>query len=267
MILASQIGWFAGSGLAIYFFRSGAGSAPWIIRWDLALILGSLVIVALLLPSIGEVLGEPSNPAGAATLGWGSRGREELRALYADTALRRVGLATLFLVGGNWIFMSTSSVYLVNQLRVPREWIGRVSLIGTVITSALLPFLGPLCDRRGPAAAIRVAAMGYFGCYVALFLWPTLPMAVIVFGAPAYALLLIGLASAASEIGGVARRGGGIGIVDGVWAVAVALGSALGGVLADFRLSWIPAVTLAVVTVGVVIAWSAASRLDRRLAE
>ncbi len=263
MVLASQVGWLVGAALAAWLFRDARpSSAHALIEWDLALMAAVLVLVAVLLPQIGEVAG----PVGARdTSGVVAGIGHELRALYSDSALVRIAVAAFFLVGGNWVFVSTYSVYLVGQLGAAREWIGIVSGLATFIASAILPFLGRVSDRWGARTAIRIAGIGYFSVYVLLSLFPSVAIATIVFGVPAYALLLVGLTSAAADIGGIARRGGGIGIIDGLWAIAVAAGAGLGGLVADLRLAAIPQVALALVAMGLALAWTASARLDQRL--
>ena len=237
---------------------------------DVALTLLAVALVGWLLPRISGGVTRRRVSAVAqgllARMGEVSRDvRGDLGRLYSEPALVRGCLAAVLLQAGNWTFISTFSVYVVKHLGADPARIGWINGAGAIVTMAVLPWIGRLSDHRGPGAAIRVAAIAYVGVYTPLAIFPSLPTAALIFSVPAYAALLIGLASAAADIGGVKRRGGGIGVVDGLWAIASAIGAVVGGFVADLDLALIPLVALGLTVAGLLLAWGAAPRIDARL--
>lgn len=267
---ASQVGWLIGGILCATLLKDlGPESARKVIVADVGITLLAVALVAWLLPRLsGGVSRRRADAAQGAMARLAEVGRDvrgDLRRLYSEPALVRACLAAVFLQAGNWTFISTYSLYIVKHLGADPVRIGWINGAGAIVTLLVLPWIGRLSDHRGPGAAIRVAAIAYVGVYAPLAIFPSLPMAALVFSVPAYAALLIGLASAAADIGGVKRRGGGIGVVDGLWAIATAVGSAVGGLVADVDLALIPVVALLLTGVGLLLAWGAAPRIDARL--
>lgn len=268
---ASQVGWLVGGVLCATFLKDlGRTSARAVIAADIVLTALAVVVVMWLLPKISAGVKRRKTSEMAVTVAARLRevGRDvagDLGRLYSEPALMRGCLAAVFLQAGNWTFISTFALFVVKHLGADPSRIGWINGAGAIVTMCVLPWIGRLTDRRGPGAAIRVASLGYVFVYVPLAFAPSLPTAALVFSVPAYAALLIGLASAAADIGGVKRRGGGIGVVDGLWAIATAIGAAIGGAVADVDLAWIPLVALALTCVGLLLAWSAAPRIDARL--
>lgn len=265
---ASQLGWLIGGALtALWLVDVTPVSAHTVIVADVALTACTIALVARLLPRLAHIAGQTGHAAPPGNPRHLARGiLEDLEMLYREPALVRSCLAAILLVAGNWIFVGTFSVYLVDYLHTPSTSIGWLNVFGALVALALLPSIGRVCDRRGAPAAVRLGAVGYVACYVVLFLFPSVFAAGVVFSIPAYAALLIGLSAAAADIGGVGRRGGGIGVVDGLWAVAIAIGAAAGGLVADLDLARVPLVALVLTSLGLVLAWSQAPRLEERLA-
>jgi len=262
---AAQVGWLVGGVItAFWLVEVSPAAAHAVIVADIALTLLTLALVAALLPRLAVVAG---------AVGHASEERRgilrgiaaDLEQVYAEPALVRTCFAAVLLVIGNWVFVGTFSVFLVEHLGAPSTSIGWLNVIGAIVALVLLPVIGAVCDRRGAVASIRLGAVGYVVCYAILFAAPGVFAAGVVFSLPAYAALLIGLSAAAADVGGIGRRGGGIGAVDGLWAVAIALGAALGGLVADWGPSAIPAAALALCALGAVLAWSESGRLAARL--
>lgn len=270
---ASQIGWLIGGVLCATLFRDlRRESARNVILADIALTVVAFALVAWLLPRLSGAV--PRARVTVAADGVLARMREvsrdvrgDIGRLYSEPALVRGCLAAVFLQAGNWTFISTFSLYVVKHLGGDPQAIGWINGAGAIFTMCVLPWIGRLTDHRGPGTAIRVAAVAYVGVYAPMAFFPSLPVVALVFSVPAYAALLIGLASAAADIGGVKRRGGGIGVVDGLWAIATAIGAAIGGLVADIDLGSVPMVALVLTCVGLLLAWGAGPRIDARLAE
>lgn len=268
---ASQVGWLIGGILCATLFKDlGRVSARNVILADVVLTLLAVALVAWLLPRISAGVsrrrGRIAEGAFARIAEVAGDVRGDLHRLYSEPALVRGCFAAVFLQAGNWTFISTFALFVVKHLGADPARIGWINGAGAIITMAVLPWIGRLTDHRGPGAAIRVASIAYVCIYAPLALYPSLPTAGLVFSIPAYAALLIGLASAAADIGGVKRRGGGIGVVDGLWAIATALGAAIGGLVADADLALVPLVALGLTCTGLLLAWGAAPRIDARLA-
>lgn len=267
LTMAAQLGWIVGGILTVVWLKDvGREAARGIVLVDLGLTVLALAVVWLLLPRLATVANLPLRKEAHARHGMWRGIRDDLAHVYAEPALVRACFATIFLVMGNWFFVATFSVYLKEHLGAPPDTIGWINVVSAIAALFMLPVIGAVCDRAGPGASIRLGAAGYAGCYVVMTLWPSVPSAAFVFSIPAYAAVLIGLTTAASDMGGVARRGGGIGVVDGLWAMAIAIGAAGGGLLADRDLALIPPAALAFCAVGMVLAWNASRGIDRRLA-
>ena len=263
--MAAQVGWAVGGIVtAFWLVDLTPASAEGVVLADLALTVATIALVAIALPRIASA-GGVGHPAAASHASLFGGIREDLAAVYAEPALIRGCLAGVLLVAGNWVFISTFSVYVVDHLHASAPALGWLNLVGAAGNFALMPIAGWLADRRSPGAAVKAGAVGYVLCYAVMVAAPSVAGAGFVFSIPSYAALLIGLTTAASEMGGVARRGGGIGVVDGLWAIAIAIGAAAGAAIADRDAGLLPAVALCVCVAGLAVAWSAAGRIDARV--
>lgn len=264
LTMASQVGWITGGVVTVMWLPDlTARSTGAVVAIDVGITLVAIAIVVGVLPRLAHLVGETGHASEKHGLFAGIR--EDLAQVYAEPALMRACLAMVFLVAGNWVFLSTFALYVSGFLESPPSTVGRLNIIAGVVTLSVLPLVGWLSDRRSPGTAIRIGAIAYVSVYLVLVFFPTVVSVGIVFSIPAYTAVLIGLTSAAATIGGVKRRGGGIGVVDGLWAIAIAAGAALGGAVADFDIGRVPIVALLMCSVGLSLAWSAASRIDRRI--
>lgn len=250
---ASSVGWFAGGVVVSFFFVSPEPSAiRALLIADLVLMGLAIAAVVILLPRTATLGVSPSQP------GTHSRAAAivaELRALYSHRMLAAAGIAGLVVGIGNWTYVANYGVFVTVHLGAPERTVGLISA-ASAFTSALGGWLiGRFFDRYGPVPTLRLGALAYLAAYVLFVAWPTVPAAFLVFMTPAYIAILVGLTGLAARLGGIAHRGGGVGIVDALWAAAIGMGAVIGAAVGRVDLGLLPGTACVLIGLGAVLTW------------
>jgi MFS family permease len=160
-------------------------------------------------------------------------------------ALRRAAASARF-AAGLWLLLLGAFLFGVISVLVPLHlaragWgpaaIGAVWLVGAALEAAQSPFVGRVCDRRGPLTPVRWSlALGALASLTLLVDVPALAYAVLVVGAsatygllftPAFALI----ADGAERVG--LAHGVAFGLMNAAWALGAMVGPAAAGALAE----------------------------------
>jgi len=158
---------------------------------------------------------------------------------------------------GNEAFFAVLGPYLTEYLAGSLEHIGLsmgvASLLGIIITGPL----GRLADRWGAERVLVTGCLGYVAMYGLVVLWRHPVATVVLYGLPLFPFMSAGATGTLSRRTPAARRAEAIGVYEGTSALAAAVGSVLGGFVADAAgLPWVPVISLALAVGGCVVAWA-----------
>lgn len=257
------------------------GSAAVAVRERLGAPPDSLLVVAavLLVASAGWVAwGAPQGactwrptpaPCGSAAPGPPARGRvgERVRARFAELArewqrlyshralalvLAAFGLAVLAGEASFTVF----GFYLVGTLGGSQALYGATLTLATALGLVAYAFLGGPGHRISPGNLMLAGGLLYVAMYLVMAGAPTAMVAAAAFSLPLYALARAGATWAAGSLTKPSERGGGMGALDGVEALAVTLGALAGGVIGDaWGLRAVYAACAGVAAVMSLVAW------------
>jgi MFS family permease len=121
-----------------------------------------------------------------------------------------------------------------------------------------MPAVGPLVRRFGGQRILAAGTSLYIVMYVGIALAQNPLGAAALFALPLYGMVNVSANTLASEYSATAQRGGGLGVLNGTYALATIVGPLAGGALADrLGLGVIPWASLAFAAIASVIAWHA----------
>jgi predicted MFS family arabinose efflux permease len=177
-------------------------------------------------------------------------------ALYENPRLFRLCVLAFFIYAGNFVMWGFFTVYFVEHLgagvRMLRYTLGLSALAGIT----MYVFVGPLVKRFGARAILAVGTTLYAVMYLAMGSLQSPLATAILFVVPLFGLTNVAANTLASEYSSVAQRGGGLGVLNGTFALSTVGGPILGGALADrWGLGVIPWTALGFLAVALPLAW------------
>jgi predicted MFS family arabinose efflux permease len=127
-----------------------------------------------------------------------------------------------------------------------------------------MPAVGPLVRRFGGHRVLAVGTTFYVVMYLGMAVTSN-PIAIAaLFAMPLYGMVNVSANSLAAQYSGTAQRGGGLGVLNGTYALATIVGPLLGGWLADRSgLGAIPWTSLGFAVIASAIAWRVVARPGR----
>jgi DHA1 family tetracycline resistance protein-like MFS transporter len=257
VLMAQSVGWLVGGLEGGRLMEQGIGPGLHRALWITAgLVAIHFVATALWLRD------QPRPPAvPRARVGWITGIAEDLAALYENPRLLRLCVLAFFLYAGNFVMWGFFTVYMVEHLgasvRMLRYTLGISALAGVV----MYVFVGPLVKRFGARAILAVGTTLYAGMYLSMGLFQSPLATALIFVVPLFGLTNVAANTLASEYSSAAQRGGGLGVLNGTFALSTIAGPTLGGALADgWDLRVIPWTALGFLTLAVPIAWWTALR-------
>lgn len=202
--------------------------------------------------------------------GAGSEIAEPELPAHSDAAWRQplvlaVAIAVLLGFGGNEAFFALMGPYFTEYLHGSAAWVGFAVGTASLVGVLVIGLVGRLADKRGPGIAFAVGSFGYtviFGLMSVLrYPLPT----IILFAVPLYPFVATGVTGLMVRYLPAQQRGEAIGIYEGSAALAAALGSVLGGALADmYGIAVAPVIAFAMALAGSLVAWIWVMRIPRR---
>jgi predicted MFS family arabinose efflux permease len=257
VLMSQSIGWFTGSVGGGWLLEGGIGAG---LRAALGiastLVAAHLVVCALRLTDMRrEPL--PQRDHG----GWLDRVAKDLASLYENPRLLGLSIVSVLFVAGNYVMWGFFSVFMVEHLgasiTVLRFALGISSLLG--IVSFL--FVGSLVRRIGGRPLLATGLTLYMVMYLGMSLSRNPVLAATFFAIPLYSMVNVSTHTLASEYSSASQRGGGLGVLQGAYALATLLGPVTGGLLADrIGLGAIPWLAFGFLTLAAPIAWVFAGR-------
>ncbi len=251
LLMSQSVGWFLGSlgGSHLLDREIGAGfrTALWIAA---ALLAAHTILVGVALRDFRRP------PAARQSRGWLQGVIQDLASLYENPRLLRVCVMIFFLVAGNYITWGFFSVFFVEHLHASLRTLGLALGASSLLGIALMPAVGPLVRRFGGERVLAVGTTLYIVMYLGMAVTRSPIAAATLFAMPLYGMGNVSASSLAAQHSTTAQRGGGLGVLNGTYALATIVGPLIGGLLADRAgLASIPWTSLGFAVVASVIAW------------
>ncbi len=244
LMVFQSLGWFVGGIACAYLFDPELGIP---VR---SVLLGSAAFAAAVLGLVWVMLGplrlrggRSDNDGG----GWASRLVADLRVLYGSRTLASTFLLVGVATGGVWIYFGNFSVYMTEHINGSTGAVGWVMALSALFGMIAFRPSGKFVDTFGSVRVLLVAMLAYVVTYGLVSLTVNPFLVSVLLCVPVYPPFNVSSIALVSELSGESRRAGGLGILSGVFAVSLAVGSLLGGAIGDaFGLAALPRWTLGV---------------------
>lgn len=252
LLMAQAVGWLLGSwGWSTLFEGAGYPGLGLAVLLSAALFLGYGALAAGRLADFHR----PPLPA-RASRGWLGGLVADLVSLYENARLLRVCVVAFLTIAGNYIAWGFFSIYLTERLHGSVRLVG-YSLAGSAVTAIAAYFaVGSVVKRLGGALVLALTVSAYALLYFAMaFLRSPLAVAVL-YVVPLYGFLGVSLNTLAAEYSRAEQRGGGLGVLNGVFGLGTVAGPLVAGHLSDRQgLGAIPWCALAFAFPASAVAW------------
>jgi MFS family permease len=251
LLMSQSVGWFLGSMGGSHLLDREIGAGFRMALWVAAALLAAHTIL------VGVALRDFRRPPAARkSRSWLEGVIQDLAALYENPKLLRVCVMIFFLVAGNYITWGFFSVFFVEHLHASLRTLGLALGASSLLGIALMPAVGPLVRRFGGQRVLAVGTTLYIVMYLGMAVTRSPLAAATLFAMPLYGMVNVSASALAAEYSTTAQRGGGLGVLNGTYALATIVGPLIGGLLADRSgLAAIPWTSLGFAVVASVIAW------------
>jgi predicted MFS family arabinose efflux permease len=183
--------------------------------------------------------------------GWLEGVAQDLASLYENPKLLALCVMIFFLVAGNYITWGFFSVYFIEHLHANMHTLGIALGASAMLGILLMPAVGPLVRRFGGHRMLAVGTSLYLVMYLGMALARNPVAIAALFAIPLYGTINVSANVLASKYSGQAQQGGGLGVLNGTYALATIVGPLIGGLVA------IPWSSLAFALVAALMAWRA----------
>jgi len=258
LLMSQSVGWFLGSMGGSHLLDREIGAGFRMALWVAAALLAAHTIL------VGVTLRDFRRPPAARqSRSWLDGVIQDLAALYENPKLLRVCVMIFFLVAGNYITWGFFSVFFVEHLHASLRTLGLALGASSLLGIALMPAVGPLVRRFGGQRVLAVGTTLYIVMYLGMAVTRSPLAAATLFAMPLYGMVNVSASALAAEYSTTAQRGGGLGVLNGTYALATIVGPLIGGLLADRSgLAAIPWTSLGFAVVASVIAWRSVAARD-----
>ena len=253
LLMSQSIGWFCGSVAGSRLLEGDIGPGFRMALWIAAALLAAHTLIV----AIG-LRDRRREPVSRETRGWLAGVAQDLSSLYENPKLLALCVMVFFLVSGNYITWGFFTVFFVEHLHASMRTLGLALGASSLLGIALMPGVGPLVRRFGGHRVLAFGATLYLVMYLGMATTRN-PIAIAaLFAMPLYGLINVSANTLASQYSTQAQRGGGLGVLNGTYALATIVGPLFGGWLADHAgLGAIPWSSLGFALVASLMAWSA----------
>lgn len=252
VLMAQSTGWLLGSYGAGGLLERGIGSGLRLALWSCA----GLMTLHLIVSSIAlrDVRREPIAPRSHES--WATRIATDLRSLYENPRLFRLCTLAFFFVAANYIVWGFFSVFMVEHLHSSIHTL-RYSLAASSILGIIsFLYVGPVIRRFHGRLVLAIGITLYMGMYLGMALARDPVIVGIIYALPLYSLVNVSSNVLASEYSTERQRAGGLGILNGTYALATIAGPVTGGLLADrVGLGAIPWLAMGFIAMAAPVAW------------
>ncbi|HEX7077077.1 MAG TPA: MFS transporter [Candidatus Eisenbacteria bacterium] len=257
VLMAQGTGWLVGSYGAGSLLENGLSSGIHFAMWVAA---GLFVLQGAAVAALHRDQRRPPPPTRERT------GRlrgviADLEALYENPRLLRLCVLTFFFVSANYIVWGFFTVFLTEHIGVGMRVLRDTLMVSAIAGVSFMPFVGPLVKRYGPRLLLAIGVTLYLGMYVGMGTLRDPVALALCFAMPLYGLVNVSANTLATEYASASQRGGGLGVLNGTYALASVAGPIVGGLMADrIGIGSVPWTALGFMLVATPIAWAGAMR-------
>lgn len=251
-LMAQSTGWLTGSLGAGWLLEGGIAAGLRLALWTCA----SLVALHAILCSafLRDLPREPLEPKGRSP--WLQGLVADLVSLYENPNLLRLCALAFFFVAGNYAAWGFYSLYLYERLGASLETIRYSLAASSILGIASFLYVGALIRRFGGRLVLAIGVTLYVGMYLGIALAHSPIVVAALYALPLFSLVNVSANALASEYSAAAQRGGGLGVLNGTYALATIVGPVTAGYLADHQgLASMPWLACGFMTVAAPIAW------------
>lgn len=265
VLMSQSVGWFVGSYCGGGLLENGLASGMRIALWST----GGLLAVQTALVAFGlrDLRRHPEAVAPEAPKrrrGWLEGVLADLAAIYENPRLLRLCVLAFFFVAGNYLMWGFFTVYLVEHLGAPMRAVRYALAASSVLGIVSFLWVGPLVRRFGGRALLATGVTLYATMYLGFALVHDVRVVSLLYALPLYSVVSVSANALAAEYSSASQRGGGLGVLNGTYAMASVAGPVTGGLLADHHgLGVVPWTSLGFLAVAIPIGWVLAIRRGR----
>ena len=265
VLMSQSVGWLTGSYVGGGLLEGGLASGMRLALWGTGGLLAvQAVLVAVVLRDLRR---EPATGAPATApraRGWLPGVLADLLAIYENPRLLRLCALAFFFVAGNYLMWGFFTVFLVERLGAPMRVVRYTLAASSVLGIASFLWVGPLVRRLGGRALLATGVTLYAVMYVGLATVRDVRWVALLYALPLYSLVNVSANALAAEYSSAAQRGGGLGVLNGTYALASIAGPVTGGLLADRAgLGIVPWVSFGFLALAIPIGWALALHRGR----
>jgi predicted MFS family arabinose efflux permease len=254
LLMAQSIGWLSGSWSGGYLYENAL--AP---GFRLALAVCGTLLVGHAVASVPWLADLRRPPLAARERrGWFAGLLADLVSLYENPRLLRLCAVSFFTLAGNYIAWGFFSVYYTEHLGAGMRVLGITLAISAATGIAAYFAVGPVVRRFGGARVLPVVVTLYIVMYLGMALVRNQVVLAALFAMPLYGFLHVSTNALAADYSSTGQRGGGLGVLNGVYALGTIAGPITCGLFADARGLWVvPWTAVAFLLPAAGIAWIA----------
>ncbi len=252
VLMSQSIGWLSGSLGAGWLLEGGIASGLRVALWITA---GLLAVHAIACAAF--LRDERRPPLETRNHGpWLSRVAFDLLSLYENPRMLGLCVLAFLFVSGNYAAWGFFTLFMHEKLGASIQTI-RYSLgVSSILGIASFLYVGALVRRFGERLILAVAVSLYVGMYVGIATAKSPIVVAAFFALPLYSLVNVSANALASRYAASAQRGGGLGVLNGTYALATIAGPVTAGYLADRHgLGAIPWLSASFLALAAPLAW------------
>jgi predicted MFS family arabinose efflux permease len=176
----------------------------------------------------------------------------ELKSLYSSRPVLRLALFLFVLTMSNVAFFSYYSLYLCQHLKGSPMLLS-LSLAGATVGGALLfPVYGRLADRWGRRPLLQAGTVAYLAFYGGLCFVHSPLLTAVLYTIPIYPAIRVATTAWLADLTREGNRAGGMGLLEGVGALASVAGPFLGwATVSAFGFGALPLAAVTLMSVGI----------------
>ena len=257
LLMAQSAGWLLGSGAGGFLYEREFGAG-----FHLALHACAVLLLAHAIGSwrwLADLRRPPlAAEAPRARRGWLAGLLADLASLYENPRLLRVCVVAFLAVAGNYASWGFFTVYYTEHVGAGMRALGITLAVSAASGIASYFAVGPVVKRFGGGRVLPIVLTLYVVMYLGMALVRNQVVLALLFALPLYGLLHVSTNTLAAEYSTAGQRSGGLGVLNGVYALGTVAGPVACGLAADARGLWVvPWIALAFILPGAGIAWVA----------
>ena len=252
VLMSQSIGWLLGSYGAGGLLEHEIGPGLRLALWSCAgLLTVHLIVSSIALRDVRVGLVAPRSHQR-----WAGRIAADLRSLYENPRLLRLCTLAFFFVAANYIMWGFFSVFMVEHLHSSIHTLRYSLAASSVLGIVSFLYVGTVIRRFHGRLVLAVGITLYMGMYLGMALARSPVVAGIIYALPLYSLVNVSSNVLASEYSAERQRAGGLGILNGSYALATIAGPVTGGLLADrVGLGALPWLAMGFIAMAAPVAW------------